>query len=186
MENLQAQIEKLTIEHNFKQEIKNLLGDQFKYICYISNFSKRIEKRIKIDCKDKTEFKKAFVLFPATNEETIIKASKEYYLNTPFRMNLKNPAKYNDFTLNIEYISNDYFITLTIPTNEIKEFINTSNRNITDCEYHYFTGWSHNKLRNTKILAYKFKSYDVIGWFGGDQTLLNEIEIEEIINYLNN
>jgi hypothetical protein len=186
MTTLQEQIAKLTAKHELNEFAKSVLGDM-DFLAFLSFDD---QKRIVVKAKDKDEFKKVFELFPPTNEKQIIGTATDKFhttLNVPFRMGIDNPASPNQWyyhTLKVRYSSNEFDVEITLPIAFIEGFTNTSERNISDSEYHYFIGYSDKQLRELRVRKYNFKSGKQISWYGGDVTNTNETEIMQIIEHL--
>lgn len=184
---LQSQIEKLTNEFNFKQMISQVLPD-IKTLAFLTGHNND-KKRLIATCKNPTEFKTVLSLFPATNKHTVIGTERDSYyvdLPTPFNIKIDNPAspnQWHSFAVKISYISNDIDIQCELPIACINDYVRTDERAITDSEYHYFTGYSHQKLTQMRVRQYNFKSTQ-ISWYGGDKTLTNADMANNIVSEL--
>ena len=151
---------------------------------------------------------------PTTDRHYIHSAtSKTKVINTPYRVDLKNYPKpqiysrsksdevlYEQSVLSISYRSkmtmpNDVFdldITIYIGVKELikehaeffEEIIKPSKRKISDTEHHYFTGWSMNQLYTKTINCYEFCDPTSIKWSGGNRTLINAWQIDNLVAYL--
>lgn len=186
MKDLQLQIAELTAKHELETFAQNMFPS-LKVLSILSNN----KKRFVITAENSEHFNEIISKLPPTNPTTTIGyASKEpTLLNTPFRIDLDNPCKtseYSKFKLKIDYISNDIHVDIELPIELIKEWVYATNRNITDCEYHYFTGSSMVELRKIKVRCYAFNTPSQISWFGGNKTLTEESVINEIISHLTN
>lgn len=187
---LSRQIEKLTAEHNFKNEVAEILKG-FDYLAFITEWKNKDQKRIIAKCKTKAEAAEVLAKYPATNNITSIGTATEKshveYENS-FRIDIDNPPTYNSsqyYKYCISYESNGIDMQITIPVTEMPEFSERKERGITDSEYHYFTGVSMAKLRTMVVPCYVFKAPQV-NWYGGNKTLKDVNEVECFINSLNN
>lgn len=180
---LQEQIAELTAKHELQEYADNLLPALDKMTILSSG-----KKRIIVRAKTIDEFKQAFSALPPTNHTTLIGSatSKEKVLNVPYRVDIDNPAspnQYHNFKFEITYRSNNIEVNIEMPIGFINEFTSRSDRNVSDSEYHYFTGVSEQKLRTMKVMCYNFKGAQ-ISWYGGNKTLTDENTINEIIHHL--
>lgn len=181
---LQQEIAELTAKHELKEYADTL----FPALDKLTLLGVRSQKKIIIKAKNKDEFKQVINTLIPTNTTTTIGSatSKEKELNSPFRLDIENPCapnSYSIFKIEIKYTSNDIDVEIKLPIDEVNQFVVIGQRGVTDSEYHYFTGTSHAKLRKMQVRAYSFKS-EQIGWYGGDKTLIDETEIENIISFL--
>ena len=181
---LQQEIAELTAKHQLAEYADSI----FPTLDKLTLLGIRSQKRVIIRAKNKDEFKQVLTTLPPTNHVSVIgsSTSKEKELNVPFRLDIENPCapnSYSKFILKIEYTHNDIELSIELPIESIIEFTTTGTRNITDSEYHYFTGTSYAELRKIKVRSYSFKS-DQISWYGGNKTLTDEPEIENIISFL--
>jgi hypothetical protein len=150
--------------------------------------------RVIITIKDKEEFKKAFLLYPPTNKTTKIgfAGKDDIVVKSPFKLNINNPARPyegNSFSFHIDYDSDKYDMQIIVPIEMVKDFVERTQRGVTDSEHHYFTGVSMSELHNMRLMAYDFAfkhklTGKVISWYGGDKTLTDETGIQEIIDFL--
>lgn len=180
---LQQKIDELTKEQSFKEFATTRLGE-IKHLAFLSGHDKEIP-RLVITTTTLTEVQFIFTEFPATNitTEIGIGTKHEVTLSTPYRINIDNPARpsqYRDFTVEIHYFSSEIDIEIDIPLSLIPDFFIPTKRNISDSEYHHFTGVSINELRSLKIRTYDFKG-EQIKWYGGDRTLIDVPVIQSII-----
>ncbi len=184
---LQAKINALTIEHNFKNEIAETLPN-INTLAFLGGHDNG-QKRLVAKCKTIDEFNQVLDKYKPTNENTVIgMASDKFYaqLQTPFRINIDNPSRpnqYDIFKVTFSYTSNDIDVQIELPIETIIDFTTISQRNITDSEYHYFIGYSHSELRNMRVRCYNFKG-EQINFYGGSKTLLSVDSINEIITHL--
>lgn len=182
---LQAKFEKEIKEFNFKKTVSAALPD-IEIMAYLGMWDKYT---ISAKCKNLAEFKAVLAAYPATNEQTTIgtAGNKSFaVLNTPFRVDIKNPARPSNaypFCFKISWKSGDIEVSASIPIDFAPDFSRAIEREIYDCEYHYFIGVSDNKLRSMRIRAYTFNG-PVIGWYGGDKTLKSESEIGDFIKFI--
>lgn len=185
---LDVKIQQITAEFNFKNEVKEKLPT-IKTLAFLTGRD-GFSPRIICSCKNKEEFKEVLKAYPSTNEKQIIgTASDKYYheLHTPYKITIDNPAnpnQYNYFEVKIYYKSNKVDVTINLPIAFISDFVTIGERNITESEYHYFIGYSHNQLHSLKVRHYNFKGGKQINWYGGDKTLTDEKLINEIIESL--
>jgi hypothetical protein len=185
---LNAKIAKLQKEYELEAKAAEKLGS-IKHMTIIHEWKSGDKERIIINPANLDEFKAALLAYPATNEKTVIgTATDKYYkeLATPYRMDIDNPAKpcqWQPFEIHIEYWSDKTEIQIEMPIEYVQDFVNISERGITDSEYHYFIGVSHTGLRNMHVTCYNFKGQQM-GWYGGNKTLLDELVTNEIIEHL--
>lgn len=101
----------------------------------------------------------------------------EHDIINPYRVQIENSSRgYSKLKLTT-YLINNFMIWVEIDFNLLPYYIidkytNLSYRNVTDSEYHYFTGYSMKRLRELKIPARRFNGYQ-LSWYGGDKTLLS-------------
>lgn len=182
---LQAKFEKETKEYYHKQAAAEALPG-IKVLAYLGL---KDTPRISVDAKDTGEFKAVLKAYPATNEQTTIgTATDKHYsvLNTPFRVDIENPAsctQYSPFLYKISWVSGDIDLSVSIPIETAPDFCRRIEREIYNSEHHYFTGVSMNKLHNMRVPAYTFNA-PCVSWYGGNKTLNHEGEIENIIEHL--
>lgn len=173
----QAQKKIRGIETEFK--IRDIIPDvDFKFItsnnCAVFNVTSR------------DEMDKVLQTFPPINKSIVIKPiGKEKIVNSSYRVDIDNPATVNSVSrheMRISYVTDDINVTIKLPIDMVEEYVYEYQRKINDTEYHYFTGLSHRQLRDKKVRAYKFKNSNVITWYGGTHTQLDETYIKNIIN----
>jgi hypothetical protein len=127
-----------------------------------------------------------------TEIETIVgTAGNDNYkiIESPFRIDINNPATSNNvstYEMQINYKSDEVNVRINIPIKLVKDYLDVSSRHITDSEGVHFIGTSHAEMRRMKILQYVFKSQRKMTWYGGNQTLLEESVIEDIIGSIIN
>lgn len=180
---LQQQIAELTAKHEFEEYTNSILPG-IKTLSILSNG----KKRIVIEGKTKDDFVKTLSVLHPTNTETLIGSATKHEatLITPFRINIENPcspSQYRNFQIEISYTSNDIDVDINLPIELVKDFVLRSERNITDSEYHYFTGTSMTQLRTMKVMCYVFNASQ-ISWYGGNKTLTDIDTISNIIDSL--
>lgn len=186
---LESKIKALTVEYSFKQDIAESLPN-IETLAFLGGI-KDNRKRLVAKCKTIGEFNEVFEKYAPTNENTVIGTATDKFhsnLQTPFRLNIDNPCKpnqWNYFKLSISYTSNDIDVEITLPIETILEFTTIGQRTITDTEYHYFTGISQSKLCQMRVRCFSFKG-DQINFYGGSKTLNNVDSINQIIKHLTN
>lgn len=186
---LESKIKALTVEFNFKNEIAESLPN-IEILAFLSGIEDN-QKRLVAKCKTIDQFNEVFEKYAPTNENTVIgTATDKFYSNlqTPFRLNIDNPCKpnqWNYFKLSISYTSNDIDVEITLPIETISDFTTIGQRTITDSEYHYFTGISQIKLHQMRVRCFSFKG-DQINFYSGSKTLNNVDSINQIIKHLTN
>jgi len=172
-----------------KYELESKMADKLGSIKHMALLSWKDKERVIINPANIEEFKEVLNIFPATNKNTVIgTATDKYYkqLKTPFRIDIENPPVINsvqNYEVHIKYDSNGTDVQIELPISFIEGFTITGDRNITDCEYHYFIGHSRKELTNIRVRCYGFKG-EQMGWFGGNKTLLSESVTGEIIKHL--
>lgn len=175
------EIEEMKKEHSFKKEINEKLSgiDHIAFLHKIYDTTKMIV----VTCKNENEFKFVHNLFPITkNTHTVGNDNK--VINSPYRININNPAiqtKFNGFSVNVKWVSNEIGVECKLPIELAKEFIFPEKRRLSDCEYHYFTNCTD--LHQMKVRSYCFKK-NQIKWYGGSVTLIDAEEIKNIITHL--
>ena len=183
MKTLQDKINDITRKHNF-EIFAEKISKGIKYQAILSIYGDFIS----FDCKTLEEAKYLLKTLKPINKNTIIgTVTDSFYkvINTPYRIDIKNPPvinNYSYFTLKIKYLIDQCEIWINIPLKLVPHEFKKIERKITSCEYHYFTGYSQRRLDNMKVTAYTFNNNYVINFYGGDKTLVCEIEIENIIN----
>jgi hypothetical protein len=100
---LQEQIQELTAKHNHEQ-LTNKLFPDYKTLAILSGD----KKRIVIKAENKAAFVDILSKLPPTNQTHIIgfATRSEQILNTPFRIDIKNPAAispYSYFKIEVSY-----------------------------------------------------------------------------------
>lgn len=183
---LQTKFEKEIKEFNFKQGVNASLPgiEILAYLGYKDKFN------ISARCKNLDEFKTVLSAYPATNKQTIIGTagnSSFAVLNTPFRVDIDNPARPSNtfpFCYKVSWESGDIEISVSIPIELAPDFSRRIDRGIYDSEYHYFIGQPYSKLKSMRVTAYTFNG-SVISWYGGNKTLKSESEIFDFINFIN-
>lgn len=190
MKTINKQIKELKAEDAFKKLTQKKLK-KIDNLTYISC----VKKVINAKCKSFLEAKTVLNAFPPTNKQTIIGTATDKYhskLKTPFKITIHNPCQPSNsfnFEIQISYNCEDIDANITLPIELIKEFVITSSRSVTDSEYHYFIGYSIEKLRQLKCMQYEFKGVlndECINWYGGDKTLTKTKMIEDIMNTIIN
>lgn len=182
---LQAKFEKETKEFYLKQSAAAALPG----MDILAFLGWKDAPRIVVKVKTAAEFKAVLAAYPATNEKTTIGTATDKFhavLNSPFRVDIDNPAccsTYSNFLYKIRWESGDIEISVEMPIEAAPDFCRRIDRNIFDCEYHYFTGTTISKLQNMRVTAYTFNG-DCINWYGGNKTLTSESEINDIIEFL--
>lgn len=180
-------IERLKIKFNVELEIKKLLGD-------VKNSLIGDDPQTWfLSCKPKTKAELITILKklkPAKENRIIKTCNSSHEIESPFKIELINPCapnQYGDFRLRIVYKCKKGFdVWIELPIDEIKEFLRTSQRNITSSEYHYFTGVSQSKLNEMTVKMYLFDTErgKFLNMYGGNQYLLDVELIKKIINKL--
>ena len=134
--------------------------------------------------------------FPPTNTETNIgfAAKNSVIVDSPFRCDLKNPgqiSQYMDFELRVIWQIDglEICVTYTLDTprpgpHNLPHVVN-GHRKISDSEYVYYPGVSNKKLREMTIPRWEFTGLARITWYGGNQTLTDVEQINDIIEALN-
>lgn len=187
MNELERKIEELKQEYNSKQSILEIVGNDIKFY-HCKTF-------VSFEVKSIDEVKLLFDKFKPVNETSEMKtATQTYQVNHFLKMMINNPcqiSRFSNFDLKLSYQSSDIEIHIKIPISLINEknilntsFFKVSSRKIYDCEYHYFTGVSMKELREMKVRCYLFDTSKVIGYYGGDQGLLDEQLAEKIYQCL--
>lgn len=180
---LQDKIAELTAKHEHEEYTNNLFPD-YKTLAILHGN----KKRIVVQQADKAAFIDIISKLPPTNKTQEINSAsgKERTLSTPFKINIENPCTTSQWTrheVHISYISNNIEVEIELPIENIKNYITSGTRNITDSEYHYFPGYGLEKLKRMQVLAYSFIA-EQMSWYGGNKTLLNENAINDIIAFL--
>lgn len=189
MSELEKQIEELKIKDSHNKLMAEKLCD-IKHTAFCNEWKDCWNYYVSIDKATPEIFKQILIIFPATEQNHTITSSsqKDKTIDSPFRINLKNPPVVNNsqyYCLEVEYMSDNLEVNVEIPIEFIQDFINISERHLSDSEYHYFIGVPHTALINMKIRSYVFKqNHDVINWYGGNKTQLNVKVIESIIDHL--
>lgn len=189
MKTLTKQIEMLKIKDAHDKKAAALMGS-IEHLAIVHEWKNKNTFRIVARCKNTDEFKQVLRTLPPTNTTTTIgTATDRHYkvLNTPFRTDIENPAqagRFSYYLITFGYQSGKYDIQIELPISFVSEFVTSTERPITDSEYHYFIGYSHNELRNLRVRSYRFNCLDEMGWYGGNKTLLNEAEITKIVDFL--
>lgn len=186
---LQKKIDNLILKEKHDEEMQLLFPD-IKHMAIVHEWKDEPTFRIILNIESKEQFKTILERLPVTNTQQKISSSGKNdgdIINHPFRIDINNPPVCNSsqqYEFRINYTSDKYDVDIHVPINLVKEFVTTGQRNITDCEHHYFTGWSMEKMRNHKLMTYLFKNGGSISWFGGTKTSTDLDNIEEIINFL--
>lgn len=129
---------------------------------------------------------------PTNVKQVIGTVTDKYYktFDSPYQLSIDNPASpsnYNPFTLKIKFEYNDVDIWIKIPINLITDYKFVAGaRNITDSEYHYFTGTSMSNLRKMVVKYFNFNHTSVINFYGGGKNLYCPIETDKIISAIIN
>jgi hypothetical protein len=133
-------------------------------------------------------------LEPYNTSHEIKGASTKNFLGYMYRLDIANDINQEPkvkIQFNLVDLKN---IWVTFPLsmiNEIKEytftdeFLHRSYREVTDSEYHYFTGSSYKQIREMRLPRLTFKGKN-IGWYGGGCTSLCDLKSKEMINYILN
>lgn len=183
---LNEQIKKLKLESKLNKEIKIKIPNTKYNLCGVGGKPEDIF--IHCEAKDKFEFQDILKVYPPINNQIKFGSSKEEtVLETQFKLTLDNPARpnqWNDFDLDIKYHAKEFEVWITLPIQEILQFVNTTTRNVTDSEYGYFEGYSFNELRDMKVRMYQWNNRKVVRWYGGNETLKCINTISEVINSL--
>lgn len=181
---LQEEIAALTAKYEFEEFVKSKLPN-LKTMAFVNR------KRILVEVENKDQFKEVLAVFPTTNTITKIGSASSDIdpIQSPYRIDIDNPCSPNSFSkfkVQVSYQSDDTEIQVELPIEVIKDWVTTSKRKITDSEYHYFIGYSHNELRKKEVMCYVFPyPTKQISWYGGNKTLQSEEIISEIIDSLN-
>ena len=187
IEILNAKIEALKVKHEIETEILNKLGT------IKNSFIGDNKETGFLSCKpqNKAELNTILKQYKPTKENRIIKTcNNSQEINSPFKLELINPCyvgPYSPFEIKIVYKSKEGFdIWITYPIEEIKEFLRSSQRNITSSEYHYFTGYSQRKLNELVVKMWLFDTENKLrlNMYGGNQYLLDVELINKIMNKL--
>lgn len=180
-------IERLKVKFNVELEVAKLLGDVKNSLIGDD------PKTWFLSCTPKTKaelitiFKK---LKPAKENRIIKTCNNSQEIESPFKIELINPCapnQYNNFSLKIVYkCSKGFDVWIIYTIDEIKEFLKTSQRNITSSEYHYFIGISQRKLNEMVVKMYLFDvdRSKYLNMYGGNQYLLDVEMINKIIEKL--
>lgn len=185
---LDKKIKALKLEEAFKTKVKKELK-KIDHLAFMTGHEDD-EPRLVARCKDFKEALLVLKLYPPTNKKTVIGTAGDSYfatLKTPFHVKLDNPCSpsiHHSFQLELSYESNKVDVQIELSIDLFMDFVNCGERNITDSEYHYFTGVDYGRLRSMKVMCYNFKADKVINWYGGDKSLLDEQEIQKIIDSL--
>jgi hypothetical protein len=184
---LNAKIEALKVKHEIETAILNKLGT------IKTSFIGDNKETGFLTCKpqNKAELNAILKQYKPTKENRIVKTcNKSHEIKSPFKLELINPcsiSNYSNFELKIVYKSNEGFdIWITYPIDEIKEFLKSSQRNITSSEYHYFTGYSQRELNELIVKMWLFDTDKslFLNMYGGNQYLLDVDLINKIIDKL--
>ena len=106
------------------------------------------------------------------------KGKKTVFL--PYRIEIENSVRESNFI--IEYVSNDKKIHISCPIDWlIPDYAFESRRNLFSSEYHYFTGVSQRKLREMRIRCFVWHTTNSLPWYGGNNTLICEEMIQNIM-----
>ena len=137
------------------------------------------------DIKSRNEIRKILERLPPVNETTTLKVSgKEQVIDSPYRIDLKNPAVVNlvsQHEMYISYKTEHFGVTIVVPISMCMDYVIEYQRQITDSEYHYFIGVTHQQLRKKKVTAYTFENANIITWYGGTHTQCDPTYIKNII-----
>lgn len=177
---LKQQIAELTAKHELDEFAKNLFPD-IKTMSVLSGKNKRI-----YFTPDPIDFKKIIDKLPPSETNFTLSGASGMIaeLSTPYRIDIDNPCRPNNFSpfrIDISYKSGDYEISIELPINAVSNWVTTGVRTITDSEYHYFINESN--LHKKQVMCYSFKSPQV-NWHGGNKTCTDSNTVIEIINHL--
>ena len=146
---------------------------------------------VRINSLDELEAVKPLINQPVSKEQVIKSATKEF-CTSDYRIDIRNTAiqgMHTYSTLSIFFALEDIEVQIEIPCrllldSEFSEFIKEGKRKVYDTEMHYFTGYSRAQIARMMVLCYRFTTSDIIGWYGGNQTLKDQEIISEIISLL--
>lgn len=183
---LDQKIENLRKEHSFKEYVSEAIKG-YKYLAFLHD-GKGYDKRLVVKCPTLADAKNIIKTFPVTNKTHTV-GNEDKLIKSPFRVNIDNPAtqsQHSNFTIEISYISNDIGVQLEMPIDIFSKFVTAGYRKVYDSEYHYFIGYSHEKLYKLRVRKYNFNAPndEQINWYGGNVTLIKESKIKEIIDYI--
>ena len=185
MNTLKQQIAELTAKHNFNMYAESISnGIKHNAIMSKRNF-------ISFDCQSIDEAKYLLSTLVPTNENNYISTAgfeKYKVIDSPYRMDIKNPAKpsrYDDFSLRISFEFNDVDIWINIPLRLVGfEHFKSGFRKVDETELHYFGGISRKKIGDLKY--YTFKSNYVVNFVGAQKSLFCGIETNILIQIILN
>ncbi|MFP4047201.1 MAG: hypothetical protein ACLFT4_05515 [Bacteroidales bacterium] len=107
-------------------------------------------------------------------------------IHRPYKITLDN--SYNGTSKgDIKFVSEYGEIWITFPAKIISIYTGDGRRGITESEYVHFLGRSKNELRHKSIPRKEFFGITrgkIKEWYDGNQTLLSESRIDEIIEFL--
>jgi hypothetical protein len=185
---LQQELALTTAKFELKEFASSKLGS-IKHNAYLSGHDDE-GKTISIDAETIQEAAKVLILCPPTNSTTTIGSATKHkaILNTPFRIDIDNPCtpnQYRNFTIGVHYTSTDIEVRLSVPITDLVQFMVAGERHVSDSEYHYFSGYTHQQLSKLKVRCYSFNGPQ-INWYGGSKTATSETLISEIIETIKN
>jgi hypothetical protein len=190
LEEKKAEIQRKMQVDIISAEFEHEICTQFpelKILAYARDW-KEIEKTANFELNSIEEFQKVYAAYQPTNKETVIGfAGKENQtINHPVKVMIGNPPVQNSsqrFEIKFDYNSGDINIRINMPINKVKDFVSIGRRKPTSSEHHYFTGYSKKAIMKMDLTAYSFNKIQ-INWYGGDKTLKDTDEIQEIIKFL--
>jgi hypothetical protein len=191
MKTIEEKIEELKAKHKFDilearfEDKINKMFPNMKVMAYMREW-KGITYTVHVNIKNGEEFLHVLSKLKPTEKSISIgtAGNGDRVLNTPFRMDLNNPAVSNSCScheMKVSYKSKLIDVNVNIPINLVESFIRRSSRNITDSEGVHFIGMCNSEMRKHKVMTYEFTSTAKMTWYGGNQTLLDPVEIKEII-----
>ena len=171
---LETKIEKLKKEDALKKEVaKKIKGVDF-YTFLRTDYIKGDKKRILFMFKDVKDVKagiqqilKAFPVNRKKNQILAFAGRDDLKTANPFKLYFKNPCMY-ERKAEICYNSGKFDIAIEFPENFYHfDVIEANQRNISDCEYHYFIGRSHIELRKIRVRQIRLKGFPYVNYYGG-------------------
>ena len=151
------------------------------------------EIRLK-DCKW-SDFKKVHDLYPCTDQTEIGTAGSNDYPDVDYLMAVKteNHSRFNEDEVSIYWKSGKVGISMVFPVAVFRDFLYCGSRKVTDCEHHYYGGYSMSQIANMRLRRWEWtyrsqgakgKAALQVKYYGGDCTLYEDYVINEVFDYL--
>ena len=133
----------------------------------------------------KEDVKKVLETLEPSRDNFVLGVPVPDRVRSPYRIDLENNI--NTLRVKITFEHDGHKITIDTSPSLFSEFLESTLRTPYETEYHYdrFQGLTRPEIAEQRIAAFQFqKTFQIVKWYGGNITLIDEDKIKDIIDHL--